>query len=47
MSAALATLLGFAVGFLVLLVDLLVPFEPIAPLDDVERGSTTIMPEDR
>ena len=47
MSAAAAALLGLAVGLVVLVIDLLVPFEPIRPLDEIERGSTTIMPEDR
>jgi hypothetical protein len=48
MSAAAAALLGLAVGLVVLVIDLVVPFEPIRPLDDdIERGSTTIMPEDR
>lgn len=46
MSAGVAALVLIIGGFAVLVVDLLFPFEPIAPLDEIERGSTT-MPEDR
>ena len=47
MSAAVAGLVFIAGCALLLVIDLLVPFEADPLLDDVERGSTTIMPEDR
>ncbi len=47
MSAGVASLLLIAAGFVVLVIDLLVPLDHPARADNVERGSTTILPEDR
>ena len=47
MSAGVASLLLIAAGFVVLVFDLLVPLDDPSRTDDVERGSTTILPEDR
>ncbi len=47
MSAGVASLLFFALGFVVLVIDLLVPLYDPARADEIERGSTSILPEDR